>query len=154
MGAPQPRRHSAKIRAYRYFVSAKRRYNVFILSRDITWAHDQRVMWLWKRELLSQSQNCANFDAYKTCGSRDIMFLFCHATLCEHMIKVTYDLVSTNPFNLSQHYTKFYAFRSCGSRNKTFLFCHVTSGEHMIQGSCDFVKRSPQPKLPLHQFWC
>ena len=68
------------------------------------------------------------------------------------MIKVTYDLVGTNPFNLSQHYTKFYAFRSCGSGNKTILFCHVTLGEHMIQGSCDFVKRSPQPKLPLHQF--
>ena len=120
----------------------------FILSRDIKWPHDQRVMWLWKTELLSQSQHCAKFDAYKTCGSRDIMFLFCHVTLCEHMIKVTCDLVSRSPFNLSQHYTKFYAFRSCGNKTEIKRFYFVMWHQLNIW-SMLLCKKEPSTKVTL-----
>ena len=83
------------------------------------WPHDRKDMWLW--ESLNLSRHCAKFDAYRFCGSGD-MLLFCHLTSGEHMIKGTY--------------------RSC-EIGDTFLFHHVKSHDLRIKGACDFVSGSP-----------
>ena len=69
--------HCAKFEARRF---CGIRYDVFILSRNITWSHDQRDMWLgtW-RPFTPKSQQYYNakFEAYRSCRSADITLL-CH----------------------------------------------------------------------------
>ena len=60
------------------------------MSRDITWAHDQKDMWLSKWESLNLRQHCTKFDAFRSCRSGNKTFLFCHVTSTDHMIKGPY----------------------------------------------------------------
>lgn len=56
----------------------KWRYNVFVLSHDIAWPHEQKDVQLCEANPLNLSPHCAKFDACRPCGSWDITSLFGH----------------------------------------------------------------------------
>lgn len=52
--------------------------------------HVTRDIWLGKWEPLDLSHHCARFDAYRSCSSGDITFLFCRVTSHDYTIIGTY----------------------------------------------------------------
>ena len=57
------------------------RYNDFSLSRDFTKPRDRRVMWRY--------YHLSKFGGHRHCGSKDIIILFSHLMLQDHVIKST-----------------------------------------------------------------
>ena len=76
--------------SWRLYVLWDWRCSTFILSRNITWLHDQKFMWLGK---LPMSQVWYLQVLWKWRYSA----FFCHATSQDHMIKRTCDLISGSP---------------------------------------------------------
>ena len=50
-----------------------------------------------KRDPFILSHHCVNFNAYRSCGSGDIMILFCHMASRDHLIKGTCDYGKGSP---------------------------------------------------------
>ena len=67
------------------YVLWKGRYNIFDLSPDITFLHDQRDMWLGEWKPLTLSHHSTKFPVQRSCGSRDKTFRICHMTTCNHV---------------------------------------------------------------------
>ena len=77
----------------------KRKY-ISVLSRDITWLHDEIEIWLGMWKPLTLSYYCVKLDAYKPCGSADLTFLLCHEVLRDHMLIGTSDFLKKSFFSL------------------------------------------------------
>ena len=74
-------------------VEIKRLY--FIIWHHVTpWS---RLMWLCGWDLFTLNNNCVNFKAYRSSGSGDMTFLFCHMTSQDQMTKETCDFAGRNP---------------------------------------------------------
>ena len=63
------------------------RYNAISLSLDLLRPLDQSVIWLYGLDLLKISQHPTKFNGHRHCGIEDIMVLFCHVILQDHVIK-------------------------------------------------------------------
>ena len=62
-------------------------YNIFLLPRRITWQYDQTGIWLCKWEPITISHHPTWFGVYRSCSSRDAIFLISHLRSCDHVIK-------------------------------------------------------------------
>ena len=127
----------------------KCRYNVSILSRQITLSHDQREMWLGRWERFNLSHHCAKFVAYGSCG-REICFYFVgwyNITTWSkgHMTCLVIRSPSTYIITVPSLMLKGLVEMDIWS----FLFCHITSRGHMIKRTCDVSVGFSQHKLPI-----
>ena len=92
----------------------KRRYYVLIFSCDLTRLHSQRAMWLhgWfpvtihhhpaksagiglveEKFHLILYQHSAKFGGHTSSEGRNILFLICHVTSCDQMVRRTCDVI-------------------------------------------------------------
>ena len=133
-------------------VLRKWRYNVFILSRYISWPYYQMNLWLGKWEPISLSPQCGKFEVCRSCGRGDIRFLFCHLTSRNRTIKETSNFLRGSW--KADHYVKFDVYRSHGSGDETFPVCLVTSFEHVIKCQMTLREDVLQPKSPICQVSC
>lgn len=112
------------------WVLRKRRHNVFVLSRSIPWAHDQRCMWLGKREPLKLNHNCVKFDSYKSCGmGYGIFFVTWHHVSTWSKGQLTLSVGAPQPKSLLCQVWFLCVFRK---RRYIVFICYVTSRDQMI----------------------
>ena len=97
-----------------------------ILSREITWPHDQIDMWFGKSKSLSQSHHCAMFDGYRSCRSKVTsgFFLSCDITWPDDQRYIW--LGNWKPLTLSRLPFRFGGCRSYRSRDLMVLIPYVT----------------------------
>ena len=89
--APHPK--SPTYQASKLCVLWKQRWNFSYLSSEIMWQRDKVILLCgWKP--FTQSYHSAKFDAYRSCVSGYVTFLFLYVTSSDHMIIGPYDLVS------------------------------------------------------------
>lgn len=105
--------------------------------------------WSDKWELLTLSHQRAKFDASRSCGTGDILFLVCHVISPNDQRDMW--LVKRLSWTLSHYCAKFDVYRSCGGWDVTFLFCRVTSSDYMIKRTCDLVSESPSTLVTIVQ---
>ena len=72
------------------WVFCRSRYNVFNLSRDLTWPFHCGVMQIYGWQLLALCHHPHKLCDHKHCGSGDKKFLICHVTSRQHMFKGLY----------------------------------------------------------------
>ena len=123
VGAPEPKSPLCQIWYLQVLWNGK--YNLFILTLDLTWPHNQRDLWLRKWEPFNLSYQYAKFGDYKSCGSGDITILLCQVTSREHRTKEPSHLVNKKLLILSQHPTRLGGCRSCESSDITLWICLV-----------------------------
>ena len=73
----------------------KCRYNLLNLLRDLTWPSHWEVMRIYGWELLAASHLSEKFGGH--CGSGNRMFLICHVTSRDHMLKWLCEFVGGSP---------------------------------------------------------
>ena len=71
----------------------KRKYVVFILSRDLMWLSGQRVTWHYRWLYLIISNNPAKFRDHRPFGRGNIKFSICHVTLHNHLVRGSCDIM-------------------------------------------------------------
>ena len=126
IGAPHPK--SSLCHVWCFKVLWKSKYNISILSCDIMWPRDQKTC-LGKKNSPSLSYHLAKFDAYRSCGSRDITFSFCHVTAYDRMISEKCDMIKGSQFwqHLTPWSTRNVVWQKGAPRPKVFiLFCDIT----------------------------
>ena len=100
----------------------------FTLSSDITWPYYQIDMWLGKKKPLSLSHHCDMFDAYRSCGKRDIVFLILSREITWPHDQTDMWFAKSKSLSQSHHCAMFDGYRSCRSKVTSgfFLSCDIT----------------------------
>ena len=119
-------------------VLGKRRYFVFNLSHDLTWALGHRVMWHYEWVSLTLSLHPVTFGDHRhvehrkkiVCLSRDL------TRLCGQRVMWRYGWVS---LIISDYPTKFGDHRRFGRGNIKLSICRVTSCYHVVRWSCSIM---------------
>ena len=119
------------------WVFCRWRYNLFNLSRDLTWLPHwglKRVYW-WEHLVVCHhpDKSCD----HKHCDSGD-MFLVCHVASRKHAIWIYGWKFPT----MSHHLAVFGGHWTYANANIKYLIGHVTSQNHVIEGSSNFIIRS------------
>ena len=77
-----------------------------------------------------------------SCGSGDIMVLFCRMISQHHVTKGWSNMGTLKPLMASHELAKFVCLRYCGSEDIMILVYHVILQDKLIKGSCDFMGKS------------
>ena len=116
------------------WVLQKRRYFVFILSRNLMWPHDQRVTWHYWWNLFIISHHPAKLVATDVVQEKIFRFYFVtwpHVTKWPHY-RWFYLVISDFPAKFRDH-------TSFRKGDVKLSICHVTSHDHVIKRSCDIM---------------
>ena len=84
----------------------------------------------------------AKFGGHCPCRRGKILFLICHVSWCDHVVRGSCDIMGEF-LSLSLHPANFGGHRRCAREKISFFVYHVTSRNFVVRESCDIMGEFP-----------